>query len=63
MERRMIRVKIGCGEVDVKKCRLGDIVRYNPEYESVKVLAETTGQPFRKLFDEARRTAEEQNDA
>lgn len=63
MERRIFKVKIGSGEVEVKKCRLGDIVRYNPEYESVKALAETTGKPFRKLFDEARRAAEEQDNA
>lgn len=63
MERANITVKLPYGEVSVKKCRLGDIVRYNPEYESVKVLAEITGQPFRKIFDEARRTAEEQDNA
>lgn len=63
MERRIIKVKLECGEAEVKKCRLGDIVRYNPEYESIKALAETTGKPFRKLFDEARRAAEELDNA
>lgn len=59
MERRIIKVKLDSGEVDVKKCRLGDIVRYHPEYESVKALAEKIGQPFRKVFEAARKAAEE----
>lgn len=61
MERSQITVKLPDGEVNVKKCRISDIVRYNPEYESVKALAELTGQPFRKLFDKARYAAEEQD--
>lgn len=61
MEREIITVGLFGGSVKVKKCRLGDIVRYNPEYESVKTLAEQTGQPFRKVFDDARRKAEEEN--
>lgn len=63
MERRIIKVKIDSGEVELKKCRFGDIVRYYPEYESVRALAETSGVSFRKLFDEARRAAEEQDNA
>ena len=57
MERKIIRVKLNGGEVEVKKCQLGDIVRYNPEYESVKILAAAEGRPFRDVFDEARRVA------
>lgn len=63
MERRIIKVRLDNGEVEVKECRLGDIVRYYPEYESVKILAGTTNLPFRKVFDKARRAAEEQNNA
>ena len=63
MERRISKIKLESGEVEVKKCWQGDIVRYYPEYESVRALAETTGKPFRKLFDEARRAAEEQDNA
>lgn len=59
MERKIIRVRLTGGEVEVKKCRLGDIVRYNPEYESVKALAAAEGRPFRDVFDEARRAAKE----
>ena len=59
MERKIIRVRLTGGEVEVKKCRLGDIVRYNPEYESVKALAAAEGRPFRDVFDEARRVAKE----
>lgn len=63
MERRNMTVRLPLGEVEVKKCWLGDIVRYYPEYESVKALAETSGVSFRKFFDEARRAAEEQDNA
>ena len=59
MEREIVTVHLPYGEVKVKKCRLGDIVRYHPEYENIKTLAETAGLPFRRVFDEARRKAEE----
>lgn len=63
MERDIRPVAISAGTVLVKKCWTGDIVRYNPEYESVKALSEQTGIPFRKLYDEARKTAEERDNA
>lgn len=59
MERKIIKVKVNGGEVEVKKCRLGDIIRYNPEYESVKILSTATGRLFRDVFDEARKIARE----
>lgn len=58
MERKLLKVQLPYGEVIVKKCWKGDIVRYNPEYESVKAVADAAGIPFRKVFDEARREAE-----
>lgn len=58
MERKLLKVQLPYGEVIVKKCWKGDIVRYNPEYESVKAVADAAGIPFRKMFDEARREAE-----
>lgn len=60
MEREIITVHLPYGDVKIKKCRLNDIVRYNPEYESVKSLAEAAGLPFRRVFDDARRRAEEE---
>lgn len=63
MERNISPVAISAGTVLVKKCWTSDIVRYNPEYESVKALSEQTGIPFRKLYDEARKTAEERDNA
>lgn len=63
MERKMLKVRVAGGEVLVKKCWLGDIVRYNPEYESVKALAESAGLSFREVFDKARRIAEEEENA
>ena len=63
MEREIQTITLPYGKVLVKKCRLGDIIRYNPEYESVKALAETANLPFRKVFDDARYTAEKENNA
>lgn len=57
MVREILSVELPYGKVSVKKCRLGDIVRYNPEYESVKALSEACGKTFREVFDEARRAA------
>lgn len=63
MEREIRPVAISAGTVLVKKCWTDCIVRYNPEYESVKALSEQTGISFRKLYDEARKTAEERDNA
>ena len=63
MERKLLNIKLPYGEVLVKKCWLGNIIRYNPEYGSVKALSEASNLPFRKVFDEARRTAEETDNA
>lgn len=63
MEREIRPVAISAGTVLVKKCWTDGIVRYNPEYESVKALSEQTDIPFRKLYDEARKTAEERDNA
>ena len=59
MERETISVQLPEGAVDVKKAVWKDIVRYQPEYDSVRKLAEETGKPFRVLFDRARRQAEQ----
>ena len=63
MEREIRPVALPEGTVLVKKCWTDGIVRYNPEYESVKTLSEQTGVPFRKLYDAARQAAEEQDNA
>ncbi len=63
MARKIVKVKLPYGTAEVKKCWLKDIVRYNPEYESVKSLSEKAGLPFRQVFDEARRLAEESDNA
>ncbi len=63
MDREIVRVALPCGEIEVKKCTLGDIARYNPEYESVKRAAESSGLPFREIFDAARRAAKESDNA
>lgn len=63
MERKLIKVKLPYGEVIVKKCWKDDIVRYNPEYESVKSVAEEACMPFRQVFAEAAQTAEKEDNA
>lgn len=63
MERRKVKVSLADGEAEVKRCQLGDIVRYNPEYESIKALSAASGRPFRDIFDDARRAAKENDNA
>lgn len=60
MNRKTVSVKLSCGTALVKVSSYKDIVRCQPEFESIKLLAEQTGTDFRKLFDEAKRLAEEQ---
>lgn len=59
MNREVVKVSLPYGEVEVKICRAGDIVRFNPEYESVKAAAEKNGLYLRKVFADARYAAEE----
>ena len=63
MERKILNVTLPYGVVEVKKCWLGNIVKYNPEYESVKKIAELSNLSFRKVFDEARMMAEKVDNA
>lgn len=63
MEREIINIETSVGEVKVKKCFIDDIVRYNPEYESVKEAAEKAGKTFREVFDEARHLAQRKDHA
>lgn len=63
MARKIIKAVLPYGEVEVKKCWMKDIVRYNPEYESVKALAEKVNKPFRQVFDEARQAAQKNENA
>lgn len=60
MDREIIKVGISVGEALVKKCSYKDILRFYPEYESIKSLAAGSGKPFREIFEEARRKAEKQ---
>ena len=58
MERELMSVPLSFGRVQIKKCSLGDIVRYYPEYESVKKAAEESGLTFRTVFNQAIAAAE-----
>ncbi len=57
MSRSFQDVETPFGVVTVKKCELGDIVKFKPEFESVKAVAEKAGVSFREAFDAARSKA------
>ncbi|MBF0252372.1 MAG: nickel pincer cofactor biosynthesis protein LarC [Candidatus Omnitrophica bacterium] len=61
MKRRIINVALPEGDVQVKECTFQDIVRYYPEYESVKKIADKTNQQFRTIFNRAAIEAEKNN--
>ena len=46
-------VEISAGKVQVKVCRYGDMVKYYPEYESVKKLSRETGRSYQDIYQEA----------
>ena len=57
MARANVRVAVAGGEVDVKRCTFGDIVRFYPEADSVQALAVRTGRPFREIWHLAQQAA------
>ena len=50
MQREMIQVNTVYGAIDVKKCIWQDVVKFYPEYESVKSAAGRTGADFQQIF-------------
>ena len=50
MERKIVKVSLEFGEVEVKVSTFKDIVRYAPEFESVKKLSEETGKDFQFIY-------------
>ena len=57
MDRENLRISLEGHEVNVKKCTYKNIVRFYPEYESIKALANETGEAFRTLYQKACRVA------
>ena len=53
MERESIEVELPQGAVAVKKCSWGELVKYYPEYESVKALCDRTGADFLTVYEAA----------
>lgn len=49
MARSTVEVALPQGTVKVKRCEAGGVVRFYPEYESVRELADATGGDFRAL--------------
>lgn len=58
LPRRELTMATPCGEAQVKCCTIGDTVRYYPEYESVKTLAQAAGRPFSEVWQMVRSAAE-----
>lgn len=62
MSRTMMTVSLPEADIAVKKCFLKDIVRYYPEYESVRVAAEKSGKTLRILYEQAALQAEKEDE-
>ena len=60
MEREQLTVRLPLGEVAVKRCSFGGLVRCYPEYESVRQVALANGVEFATVYADARRAAEEE---
>jgi len=58
MEREVVPVRLAHGEVLVKRCSYGSLVRFYPEYESVRRYAEANGEDFRKVYTAAEAAAD-----
>ena len=61
MERKLMKVKISVGEIDVKRCSFDGIVRYYPEFESIKEAAKKNGGAIQEIFEEAALAAKDQD--
>lgn len=61
MDRQLMKVQTYVGEVEVKRCSYEGIIRYYPEFESVKRAAKGSGIPIQEVFEEAARKAKEQD--
>ena len=56
LKRRETQVAVEGGSVRVKTAELGgETVRFEPEYEDCRRIAEQTGRPLREVLDAARR--------
>ncbi|MBR1648100.1 MAG: nickel pincer cofactor biosynthesis protein LarC [Alphaproteobacteria bacterium] len=62
MKRKIVKIKLGFGEVEVKVSSYQDIVRVQPEYESVKKLSEASGKDFQFIYNAAQNEALKQED-
>lgn len=50
MDRFIVRMDTPIGKVDVKVCSMGDITRYYPEYESLKLLCKEKGMSYPEAY-------------
>ncbi len=55
LDRKTEKVKLPCGEAEVKIGSFkGEVISIEPEYNSCKILAEKSGIPLRKIYQEVR---------
>ena len=57
MSREQVEIATEYGMIAVKKCSWKEIVKFYPEYESVKNAAEKAHVSFKQVFDAAVRSA------
>ncbi|WP_083541901.1 nickel pincer cofactor biosynthesis protein LarC [Fibrobacter sp. UWH5] len=57
MNRSFADIATPYGTVTVKKCELGDIIKYKPEFDSVKKVAEENGVTYREVSDATKANA------
>lgn len=50
MDRSIVEMDTPIGKVDVKVCSIGDITRYYPEYESLKLLCKEKGMSYPEAY-------------
>lgn len=51
MDREVVTMDTPVGRVDVKVCRYGDVLRYYPEYESLRMVCSETGLSYHEAYD------------
>ena len=61
MQRETVELKLPFGTVAAKKCTWNGVVRWYPEYESVKALAAEAGMDFKTVFNAAKELAGRMN--
>ena len=60
LPREILEMETSYGKAKVKKCRIGDVIRYYPEYESVLEISRRENLSYRKVYQAVVRACEAQ---